>query len=160
MKSFFTICLSIVISLTFAQRNNKVKFLELSYGITKSEILSKKHLENSPSGNHLVTHSTTIIEKTDSIPALLGNQFAIVYKLKHKKTRNVDVNIFWKYPAGMKDVNGRNITETSYVVKKCTNSETNSNYTFETENELVKGVWTFLMKVDGEIIYEKEFYLF
>jgi hypothetical protein len=101
-----------------------------------------------------------LIKTTDSIPAQIGVQFAIMYRLNSKKNKTIPVNIIWVYPKGMTDVNGLEISETSYIIKKKTNIYEYSNYTLENECEVVKGKWVFKMIIDNEQVYEKYFYLY
>jgi len=160
-KNIYT--LLILLSFYTAQSQNKlnIEFKEIGYGLTSSEVLVEQKLENSPSQKHLTTDfSANLKKQTDSIPAKIGTQFAIVYKLKAKNSGLIPVNIVWKYPKGMKDNNGKELTETSYVIQKETNIETYSNYTLEGDNELIKGTWTFQMFIGEKILYEKEFYLY
>lgn len=160
MKKIFLFSFLTLILLSFTQKKVKVKFEELGYGITKSKGIIKNELNNSPRGNHLTFGESKIVKVTDSIPAELGNQFGIFYKLHSKKNKDLKVNIIWTYPNGMTDLNGKQISETSYFINKTTNIESFSNYTLEGENELVKGIWTFTMKLDNKTIYVKDFYLY
>lgn len=151
----------VILIACFSSYSQEIKFKEIGYGITTGgEIIIKHKLKDSPSKLHNTIDNSDLKIKTDSIPAKIGVQFGVFYKLKSKKDILVPVNIIWSYPKGMTDYNGTKITETSYTIEKDTNYKTFSSYTLEGEYELVKGTWTFQMYHLGQKIYQKEFYLY
>jgi hypothetical protein len=162
-KSLITLSIILGCIVVHGQTKSKleINFNEIAYGLTSAVVLAKQELETSPSQSHLTMgFDANLTKQTDSIPAKIGTQFAIIYKLESNKDKLIPVTIVWKYPEGMKDNKGKELTETRYGIRKETNIEEYSNYTLEGENELAIGVWTFQMYYGNNLLYERDFYLY
>ncbi|MEI7597528.1 MAG: DUF3859 domain-containing protein [Bacteroidota bacterium] len=133
---------------------------ELNYGQSNAAILYKEKLPNSPSNNHNTTDfKLNIIKRTDTIAAKIGNQFGVEYKIINDENFSDMFQITWIFPKGMCDINGKPLKKITYDTVKLTNEYSYSNYTLETDNELVKGKWTFVLSYKGRKLYEKSFIL-
>lgn len=156
MKNTFLIAL--LLSTLFSCTTLKIE--ELSYGRSNSKILRKTTMDSSPNGSHNSTQvNLNIIEKTDSINAILGVQFGVEYKVVSKKAYE-DIDLTWYFPIGMTDKNGKKVNSFTYTINKPTNSYTNSNFTLEEKYEVVKGLWTFTISKKGKELYRRNFYLY
>ncbi|MBS1542582.1 MAG: DUF3859 domain-containing protein [Bacteroidetes bacterium] len=139
----------------------EVKLIELDFGITSADIESKEELVTSPSESHLVMGALPhFLKKTDSIPAILGTQFAVAYRLEYEKEINIPVTIRWTYPEGMKDSKGRSLHKTEYQIERPVKADLSTFYVFESENELVPGKWTLTILYQRRVLYKKDFHVF
>ena len=139
----------------------EVKLIELDYGIAAADIESKEKLSTSPSESHLVMGVVPhFLKRTDSIPATLGTQFAVAYRLEYEKDIIIPVTIRWTYPEGMKDSKGRSLHKTEYQIERPVKADLSTFYVFESENELVPGKWTLTILYQRRVLYKKDFYVF
>jgi hypothetical protein len=142
-----------------AIKKEVLSITEIGYGLSSAKILSEKELKNSPSGKHLTTdYILNIIEKTDSIKTIDKAQFGVEYIVNSSVKKNVEITIVWKYPKGMKNIYGKEISETIYPIEKLTNEYTYSNFTLE-KLECIKGIWIFEIYHKSNKLYSKKFYL-
>jgi hypothetical protein len=161
LKAYFALGLILIcVVIHSCSTAKKVRFEEINYGISASEVISREPKNNSPSGYHLEMDSTlNITKRTDTVETKLGAQFGIEYKLISSAPMEIPVQITWTFPQGMKDINGKEIKQTKRLTTKMTNEYNFSNYMLEGENELVKGDWVFEMRYKDKRLYKKTFYL-
>lgn len=158
MKQLLILFATIISLNVYSQNTYGIK--EINFGESIAKKLYEEKLRKSPSGHHNTTDwSLYITKRTDTIKAELGKQFGIEYQVINNKNEITDIQITWVYPKGMKDQHGKPLDKTTYSITKETNSYTYSNYTLETENEVVKGEWIFIISKNGKELYRKRFFL-
>lgn len=154
--------MAFLLASTFAALGQReLRLVELDYGISSADIEQKEKLVTSPSETHLVMGGVPHFQKkTDSIPATLGTQFAVAYRLEYEKEVVIPITIRWNFPEGMKDAKGRRVHETEYVIERPVKADLYTSYVLETQNELVPGKWTLTILYQRRVLYRKDFYVF
>ncbi len=163
----FRIALVLPLLLTgsaLAQRTKTVERIslevkELDSGIGYSRTLYKEHMPESPSSKRAFSYDFWIVDQSDTLPALLGQKFGVIYEIDSEVGRPVDVEQVWIFPSPIRLSDGREYKEVRYMISKPTNSPTYSLYELETTHELVKGEWIYQMFYQGRKIFEKRFVL-
>ncbi|MBI9067575.1 MAG: DUF3859 domain-containing protein [Salinivirgaceae bacterium] len=84
--------------------------------------------------------------------ATLGNRFGVIYILKYQYRSFEKLRIEWEFP---EEVKGKKVI--SYGSSHYTFKKTHSSYTFDTEDELVKGTWQLRLYHKNKLLLIKDF---
>lgn len=163
MKKTLVYVLACVIILTASsaiyKQNIELTFKEIDFGICKTEHVYDIKSKKSPTGQQSFTDKFTLIKQTDKIPAIIGQNFGVQYRIESNVTKDILVEQVWIFPKEMIDDNGKKFKEIRYMIKKPTNLTTYSTYCLEKDYEVVKGTWVFQMFYKGEKLHERTFYV-
>ena len=146
------------------QNNNTDKGLalevkQLNYGICESRKINTIEDAITPSGKEYIATGFKLVEKTDTIPAVLGKEFGVQYFIKCKRTKNIKVENIWIFPSEIINDKGEKFKGIRYTVSKPTNHATFTSYYLSEEYETKKGEWIFQMYYQDTLLYEKKFIL-
>ncbi|WP_018343811.1 DUF3859 domain-containing protein [Cytophaga aurantiaca] len=151
-----------VIVLTSATNKSQklnLKFVEIGYGICETEEVFTKKNKEAPTGTQAFSDGFVLIKQTDTIPAILGQQFGVTYEIQSANDKSIDVEQAWIFPQEMINNEGQKFKEIRYTLKKSVNRMSFSTYSFDKKYEIVKGQWTFQMLHKGVKIYERKFFV-
>jgi Domain of unknown function (DUF3859) len=160
MKIFFLILSLFVFLNGHSQSNKAVEFVEINHGMVK---VSRERTEiqiNSPTGSRGILESFEFIKITDSVPAILKNNFGIEYMLKTADSTEIDVTIEWLYPEKITNTEGKKFKTIKYTTQRYTNEPTFSSYSLDEPYELVKGKWKMNIYAYEKLLYSKTFILY
>lgn len=146
---------------SFGQIPNQVfQFTELSYGIYQSKSVAKDGRISEATTEHSVIDDIILVKKTDRVKAKLGVEFGAAYVLKSSRSDTITLEIEWVYPKEIKDpTNEAKVKNIRYAIELPTNFENNSNYTLESDYEVVTGEWQLNIYFKNKAIYRKTFTL-
>ena len=144
----------------FSKTNGELKFVELDYGLAKVVRGKEEELRNSPTGSHGWLKDFVITKVTDSVQAVINNNFGVVYMVKAKDSVNIDVVIEWIYPEKITNQKGEVYKSFKYSTKRPTNIPSASSYTFEEPFEMVKGDWQMNIYLEDKKVYSKTFIVY
>ncbi len=160
MKSLFFALSLFVFANMYSQDNKTVEFVELNYGMVKVSREKKVIQANTPTGNRGILESFEFINITDSVPAVLKNNFGIEYMLKTADSTAIDVTIEWIYPEKIINTEGKKFRSIKYTTQRYTNEPTFSSYSLDEPYELVKGKWTMNIYAYNKLLHSRTFTLF
>ena len=145
-----------------AQQNNlPFKFSETNYGYYRSVTVETEQMPGSPSGDHKVVTNQVLIKQTARIPAKIGSDFGINYKLSGNKKDTVQLEIEWVFPQEMVNP-AQNIKYKSirYPIDLPCDAANGSTYSLDNDFEVIKGDWLLNVYYNNQIIYIKKFKLY
>lgn len=167
MKNYLKSSLGLLAILVIALGNisflvgSKIQFKEINYGPMKVQRVSSEQMKDSPSGRRgSLSNNVQFIATTDSIEAIIGQTFGCQYQVDIEGKDEVEATIIWRFPEGMKNNFNKPIEEIKYKTNIITNQPTFSAYTLEVPNEVVKGKWTYILKIGSNKLLERNFYLY
>ncbi|MDG9928800.1 MULTISPECIES: DUF3859 domain-containing protein [unclassified Pseudomonas] len=134
----------------------------LKYGIAKNVVIQTIKDKELVSGEKHIVASCNIVEETQKVPAKLGSEFGIVYKIGRvdfaPSIRIEEVIIF---PDGgvTNPETGRNVRFDSELLDVSPNTDLYFSYTLDYPWEIKVGTWVFQVRQEGEVLVEKEFYI-
>lgn len=143
-----------------AQKNKTVEFVEINHGMLKVGGEKTQVLANSPTGSRGLLETFEFIKVTDSVPAVLKNNFGIEYMLKTPDSTDIDVTIEWIYPEKIENNEGKKFKSIKYTTQRYTNEPTLSSYSLDEPYEVVKGTWTMRIYAYSKLLYTKSFVLY
>jgi hypothetical protein len=84
----------------------------------------------------------------------------VAYVLKSNVNDTITLDIEWVYPKEIKDPsNGAKVKNIRYQIELATNFNNNSNYTLESEFEVVTGNWELIIYYRDRILHKRKFIL-
>jgi Domain of unknown function (DUF3859) len=113
-----------------------------------------------PTGSIDLPLAFTNIEKTDTVPARIGVEFGLEYRIVGEPTgAEVTLEFVVSYPeAGLADPDSpAPLRETRFERMKPIGEPVYFGYGFEKDWELVPGTWTFEIRYDGRKLAEERF---
>lgn len=134
--------------------NNHIAIKALTYGLTRGQIAKKEKI------NQENTFDGTLLQKTNNIPAVLGNQFGILFEVKSNQLVALPIEIVWILPKVIVNHRGEQTNRMSSTAMCTTNSPLWANYGLDLENEVIKGKWTCQIYYKGKKLYQKHFILY
>jgi hypothetical protein len=160
MKFLFFIYTLFAIVNSYSQNSKAIEFVEINYGMVKVSRERTEIQANSPTGSRGILESFEFINITDSVPAVLKNNFGIEYMLKATDSTEIDVTIEWIYPEKIINTEGKKFKTIKYTTQRYTNEPTFSSYSLDEPYELVKGKWKMNIYAYNKLLYSKTFILF
>jgi hypothetical protein len=152
--------LSLVTNCIGQAKPKNFEFVEISYGIYKSNNSTKDGAVSTPSIEHSVLEGISLVKKTEKITAALGTEFGVAYTLKSNLQDTILLEIEWIYPKEIIDPeNNSKVKSIRYGIELPTNFVNNSNYTLEKHFEVVKGDWQLNIYLNRNLLYKRKFTL-
>ena len=134
--------------------NTHIAIKELTYGITRGQIVEKEK------SNQENTFDGTLLQKTNNIPAVLGNQFGVLFAVKSNQLVALPIEIVWILPKVIVNHRGEQTKRMSSTAMCTANSPLWANYGLDVQNEVIKGKWTCQIYYKGTKLYQKKFVLY
>ena len=159
MKFLFLIFYLFTFVNSYSQINKAIEFVEINHGMVKVSREKTEKLANSPTGSRGVLESFEFINITDTVPAVLKNNFGIEYMLNTADSTEIDVTIEWIYPEKIINTEGKKFKTIKYTTQRYTNEPTFSSYSLDEPYELVKGKWKMNIYAYNKLLYSKTFIL-
>lgn len=126
----------------------------LTYGITRGQIVEKEK------PNQENTFDGSLLQKTKKIPAVLGNQFGVLFAVKSNQLVALPIEIVWILPKVIVNHRGEQTNRMSSTAMCTANSPLWANYGLDVQNEVIKGKWTCQIYYKCTKLYEKQFILY
>ncbi len=140
--------------------NGPLQFIELDHGVAEVVDGKVEKLKSSPTGTHGWLADFVITKVTDSVEAVIKNNFGVVYQIKAKDTVDIDVVIEWIYPEKITNDKGKKFKSIKYTTHRPTNIPSASSYSLDAPYELVKGNWTMNIYLENKMVYSRTFFLY
>jgi len=135
-----------------------VSFKEISYGTyhTTGVSISSK---DSPSGRSTMITNHSLIRKTDTVDAVLGETFGMEFSIIAKTKKGIKVRRVWEFPKSMIDGRGNSFKESSSDMVYTPNVSTVTTYELEEDFEIIPGKWTIRFYYEDKLLHERTFHL-
>lgn len=128
----------------------------VEFGVYKAGNLKQVEDEPSPTGTRNKVTGLQLVEQTERIPGKLNNRFGVKWKINGPvKDENIEYIRMVKFPRPMKKADGS--TQEVYRSTKPAKvgQITYDGYGFDNEWEIIPGIWTFEIWVQGKKLAEK-----
>jgi hypothetical protein len=130
----------------------------LNYGICTATTTKKVKAKDTASGKRKIIKDTEFVETTTKIPAILGNSFCIRYSIEGKPDdRRIKLRVKLIHPIIKNPDEGTTETISAIDIKPKIGSISTTNFTFDTESELIPGNYTFQIYYKDRKLLEKTF---
>ena len=136
-----------------------VAVIPLGSGICGVTVTNAFYMKNAPSKIHYESSDFKLIEKTNKIPAFLGQRFGTDFIVKAEEYKKIPVDIVWTYPAPITNSEGKTYKTLKYQENIPTNKNFHTTYALNEDYLVVKGDWKYQMFYKGRKIYENKFRL-
>ena len=143
-----------------SKANGPLQFIELDHGVAEVVDGKVEKLKTSPTGTHGWLADFVITKVTDSVEAIIKNNFGVVYQVKAKDTVDIDVVIEWIYPEKITNDEGKKFKSIKYTTQRPTNIPSASSYSLDAPYELVKGNWKMNIYLENKLVYTRTFFLY
>lgn len=143
-----------------AQSKPAMEFVEINYGMIKGNREKTEAFKNSPTGDRGLLADFVFIKITDSVPAVLKNNFGVEYMIRTADSTGIAVTIEWIYPDKIINGDGKKFKSIKYTTERYTNEPTFSSYSLDEPYEVVKGPWKMSIYAYNKLLYSKTFILY
>jgi hypothetical protein len=139
---------------TLQDNNTHIAIKELTHGITRGQISKKANVIQ---GN---TTDGELLKKTNKIPALLGNQFGILFVVESNQLVALPIEIEWILPKTFVNHRGERTKHMRTSLMCTARNPFWANYGLDLPNEVIKGKWICRIYYKGMQLYQKRFRLY
>ena len=118
-------------------------------------------LRESNSGKRIKVKNYKLIKETNRIPAQIGNEFGVVFKIIGSQTdRTIELSYVTSHPTLTNPHNDRTYTQSEYRTREWIGGTVYRAYIFHEDWEIVPGIWNIAVKYKGDILLEKDFLIY
>ena len=140
----------------------EVKGLEIiEYGIYKARIKTEIEDPDAPKGEISTLTEIDLSERTDKIPAVLGNRLGMRYVVEGSpKGEEITVKVKYSYPELTDPKSKRSFSGNEFVRRLRIGTPYYNDYAFEEDWELVPGTWVIQIYYMGKKLGGKKFEIY